>query len=435
VTATDPSNQDVQSDQADPTDALALQPHAIVERDGVRYTILGTAHVSRASVDAVEQLASSGCFDAIAVELDPLRLRNLTDPDAVQEIDLFRILREGKIGLVAANLALSAYQRRLSEQLGVEPGAELKAAARAAVAHNLPLQLIDRDVGITLKRAQRGLGFWGQVKLMAGLGMSLFDNEQVDAAEIERLKEGDMLESSFGEFAAQSPPIYQALISERDNYMAARLREDNRNPLTVSRSNHDGEQIEPHAPGERMQEVLVVVGAGHLKGLSQHLRDDIEAPAAVRERLESTIKASRIPWLSLSIGALVLGSFAWGYWHGGAHLGTTLVLTWIVLTAVGGALGCIAAGGHPLSVLAAALWSPWKPFHPGIASGTVSGLVEAWARKPTYQDFMRLRDDVGSVRGWYRNRVSRVFLNFFLTCLGTIAGEVIALARIAGKLG
>ena len=391
------------------------QPTSIVERDGVRYTILGTAHVSRASVEAVERLANSGQFDAIAVELDAQRLRSLTDPNAMQELDLFKILREGKTGLVAANLALAAYQRRLSEQLGVEPGAELKTAALAARERGLPLQLIDRDVGITLKRAYRGLGFWSRMKLMAGLGMSLFDNEQVDEASIEKLKEGDMLESSFGEFAAQSPPIFEALIAERDSYMAARLRQEN--------------------IGSVYREVLVVIGAGHLKGLSQHLRDDTEAPSAVRERLESVARASRIPWVSLVIAILVLGSFAWGYWHGGSHLGTSLVLTWITLTALGGALGCIAAGGHPLSVLAAAVWSPWKPFHPGIASGTVSGLVEAWARKPTYDDFMRLRDDVGSLRGWYRNRVSRVFLNFFLTCLGTIAGEAIALLRIGGKLG
>jgi pheromone shutdown-related protein TraB len=399
----------------DSSDALSQQPHAIIERDGVRYTILGTAHVSRASVEAVEQLANSGRFDAIAVELDAQRLRSLTDPNAMQELDLFRILREGKTGLVAANLALAAYQRRLSEQLGVEPGAELKAAARVATERGLPLQLIDRDVGITLKRAYRGLGFWGRMKLMAGLGMSLFDNEQVDAGEIEKLKQGDMLESSFGEFAAQSPPIFEALIAERDSYMAARLRQEN--------------------IGGVYREVLVVIGAGHLKGMSQKLGDDTETPASVRERLEATAKKSRIPWVSLVIAALVLGSFAWGYWHGGVHLGTSLLLTWIVATAAGGALGCIAAGGHPLSVIAAALWSPWKPLHPGIASGTVSGLVEAWARKPTYQDFMRLRDDVGSLRGWYRNRVSRVFLNFFLTCLGTIAGEVIAGLRILGKLG
>ena len=397
------------------TDPSTEQPQAIVERDGVRYTILGTAHVSRASVEAVERLANSGRFDAIAVELDAQRLRSLTDANAMQELDLFKILREGKTGLVAANLALAAYQRRLSEQLGIEPGAELKTAALAAREHGLPLQLIDRDVGITLKRAYRGLGFWGRMKLMTGLGVSLFDTEQVDAAEIEKLKQGDMLESSFGEFAAQSPPIYEALIAERDRYMGARLREDN------ASATH--------------REILVVIGAGHLKGLSQQLRDDTQTPSATRQQLESIAKKSSIPWVSLAIAALVLGSFAWGYWHGGAHLGTSLLLTWIVFTAAGGALGCIAAGGHPLSVIAAALWSPWKPFHPGFASGTVCGLVEAWIRKPTYQDFMHLRDDVGSLRGWYRNRVSRVFLNFFLTCLGTIAGEVIAIARIAGKLG
>ena len=394
---------------------LAQQPHAFVERDGVRYTLLGTAHVSRASVDAVEKLAQDPRFEAIAVELDEQRLRNLTDPDALRDLDLFRILREGKTGLVAANLALAAYQRRLSEQLGVEPGAELKAAATAARERGLPLQLVDRDVGITLKRAWRALGFWGRMKLMAGLSVGLFDREEVDANQIEKLKEGDMLESSFGEFAAQSPPIYEALIAERDRYMAAKLREAN--------------------AGAPPRDVLVVVGAGHLKGLSQRLREDTESPAVLRGTLESVSKGSRVPWVSLAIAVLVLGSFAWGYWHGGAHLGTTLVVTWIIATAAGGALGCIAAGGHPLSVLAAAAWSPWKPFHPGIASGTVSALVEAWARKPTYEDFMRLRDDVASLRGWYRNRVSRTFLNFFLTCMGTIAGEAFAIARIAGKLG
>ncbi len=46
------------------------QPHEVVERDGVRYTLLGTAHVSRASVEAVRDAIASGTFDAVAVELD-----------------------------------------------------------------------------------------------------------------------------------------------------------------------------------------------------------------------------------------------------------------------------------------------------------------------------------------------------------------------------
>ncbi|MBS0194055.1 MAG: TraB/GumN family protein [Proteobacteria bacterium] len=396
-------------------DPLADQPHAIVERDGVRYTLLGTAHVSKASVDAVETLARDPRFDAIAVELDTQRLRHLTEPDALRDLDLFRILREGKTGLVAANLALSAYQRRLSEQLGVEPGAELKAAALAARERDLPLQVIDRDVGITLRRAYKALGFWGRMKLVAGLGAGLFEREEVDGEQIEKLKEGDMLEASFGEFAASSPPIYQALIAERDRYMAARLRQ----------ANADG----------RPREVLAVVGAGHLKGLAQRLREDDDLPSSVLGELDLVATGSRVPWISIAIAVVVLASFAWGYWHGGAHLGTALVTTWFIATFIGGGVGAIAAGGHPLSVLAGALWSPFKPFHPGIASGTVSALVEAWIRKPTYQDFLHLRDDVATLRGWYRNRVSRTFLNFFLTCLGTIAGEVVAVALIYGKLG
>lgn len=153
-------------------DFLYDQPHAIIERDGVRFTLLGTAHVSKASVDAVKAAIASKQFDAIAVELDTNRHRAMTDANALAKLDLFQIIREGKMGLMAANLAMAAYQRRLAEQLGVEPGAELKAAALGATENNLPLYLIDRDIGTTLKRAWYSLGFWGRSKLMAGLAGS-----------------------------------------------------------------------------------------------------------------------------------------------------------------------------------------------------------------------------------------------------------------------
>jgi pheromone shutdown-related protein TraB len=399
---------------------LAAQPHAIVERDGVRYTLLGTAHVSRASVDAVRVAIANGGFDAIAVELDPMRHGNLIDPDKLRELDLVRILREGKTAMFAANLVLAAYQRRLAEKLDIEPGAELKAAAQAAVERGLPLLLIDREVGITFRRAMSGLGWWDRAKLGTGLVVSLFGDEEVDEAEIEQLKEGDMLESSFGEFARENAPLYNALIAERDRYMAARLRED-----SIVRQAGDGQ----------MPEVLVVIGAGHLKGLTEQLRGSSDLPAVVRTELEALPKRNRIPWFTLALAIFVFSSFSWAYLHGGTHLGNTLVLEWILWTGIGGALGCIAAGGHPLSVLGAFVWSPLKPLHPGIPSGLVSGLIQAWARKPTYDDFLALRDDVTTLRGWYRNRVSRVLLNVILTSVGTATGVIIASVRLIGKLG
>ncbi|NZA28029.1 TraB/GumN family protein [Luteimonas sp. SJ-92] len=400
-------------------DGLHGQPHAIVERDGVRYTLLGTAHVSRASVDAVRAAIASDRFHAVAIELDPARMQALTQPDALARMDLVKVLREGKAALFAAHLALAAYQRRLAEQLGVEPGAELKAAAQDAQARGLPLHLIDRDVGLTFKRASQRLGWWGRAKLGGGLFAGMFFDEELGEQEIEKLKEGDMLEAAFGEFAADTPALYDTVIAERDRYMGARLRESAPSPVD--------READPY-------EVLAVVGAGHLQGLARHLREDADPPAEVRAGLESVKPKSSVPWFTLFLATFLLGGFAWGFWRGGFDVGTELMLQWVLVTGGLGAIGCAVAGGHPLSILAAFVASPLTPLHPALASGTVSALVEASLRKPTYADFMALRDDAQSYRGWWRNRVSRVLLNFFLTSLGTAIGVWTGGLRMLGKL-
>ena len=396
-------------------DPLAGQPHQIVERDGVRYTLLGTAHVSRTSVETVQAAIASGDYDTVAIELDAGRLQALTDPDALAKLDLVKVIREGKTHLFAANLALAAYQRRLAEQLDVEPGAELKAAALDARERNLPLHLIDREVGLTFKRALSRLGWWGRAKISAGIMMAMFADEEVGDDEIEKLKQGDLLESSFGEFAVESPALYESIIAERDRYMAARLRE------SVT-----------HASGAR--EVLAVIGAGHLQGMAEHLRTDTDAPADVRAVLESVPEKSKVPWFTIALTAFLLGGFAWGFYRGGVDVGADLIVQWVLATGLLGALGCAIAGGHPLSILAAFISSPLTPLHPALASGTVSAFVEAALRKPTHADFMALRDDVQTVRGWWKNRVARILLNFFLTSLGTAIGVWTGGLRMLGKL-
>ncbi|WP_149193416.1 TraB/GumN family protein [Luteimonas suaedae] len=400
------------------SDPLAGQPHRIVERDGVRYTLLGTAHVSHASVDAVRAAIACGRYHAVAVELDPQRMQALTQPDAMAKMDLIKVLREGKAALFAAHLGLAAYQRRLAEQLGIEPGAELKVAATDAQARGLPMHLIDRDVGLTFKRASQRLGWWGRAKLGGGLLAGMFVDEKLGEEDIEKLKEGDILEAAFGEFASDTPALYDTVIAERDRYMAARLRESAaERPAAIT----------PY-------EILAVVGAGHLQGLAGHLQTEQAEPAAIRAGLESVREKSSIPWFTLILAAFVLGGFAWGFWRGGFDVGTELMLQWVLVTGGLGALGCAIAGGHPLSIAAAFLASPLTPLHPALASGTVSALVEAALRKPTYADFMALRDDVQTLKGWWRNRVARVLLNFFLTSLGTAIGVWAGGLRMLGKL-
>ncbi|WP_293707160.1 MULTISPECIES: TraB/GumN family protein [unclassified Stenotrophomonas] len=395
------------------SELLAGQPVRVVERDGVRYTLLGTAHVSVASVQAVEQAIGSGQYDAVAVELDPQRLQALTNPNALAQLDLVEVIRKGRVALFAANLALAAYQRRLAEQLGIEPGAELKRAVELAKANDLPVHLIDRDVGLTFRRASQSLGFFGKIKLVMGLGAGLFSSEDVGEDEIEKLKQGDMLESSFGEFANESPALYQAIIGERDRYMATRLREE-----------HNSEQ----------RNVLAVVGAGHLAGLARYLETDSEAPGPLREQLEAVPKKRNIPWITLGILAIVLGGIGFGFWKGGMGMGADMLLTWAMFTGGLAGLGALLAASHPLSILTAIVVAPFKPFRLSIPTGAFAALVETRLRKPTYQDFLQLRDDAQSLKGWYRNRVTRIVLTFMLTNIGSMLGLWLTGFSVYGKL-
>ncbi|MET4567847.1 TraB/GumN family protein [Rhodanobacter soli] len=386
--------------------ALQGQPIERVQRDGVEYVVLGTAHVSRSSMEAVDALLASEHFDAVAVELCDSRAQSMRDPEAFRQLDLFKVIRQGKAGMVAASLVLSTFQKRLADQSGIQPGAEMKAAMDGAEQRGLPLWLIDREVGTTLKRAWRSVGFWQRFGLLGGLLASVFDREDIEQGEIEKLKQGDLLESAFSEFASGSKPLYDSLIGERDAFMAARLREEAARPTMVEN-----------------RRVLVVIGAGHLKGLCTLLREQQGDPASKVAELAILPPKARWPkWLAATLVLLVFAAIAWAF-HQNTALGTQALRDWVLFTGGFAALGAVAAGAHPLSILAAFIAAPIKPFRPGIPAGGISAMAEAWVRRPRVADFDTLRDDIVHWSGWWKNRVARTLLNFFLVSVGTIIGE------------
>ncbi len=399
--------------------AITDQPLARVARDGVEYTLLGTAHVSRASVAAVRELIEAENFDAIAVELCDTRYRALRDREAWRNLDLLQIIREGKAGMVAANLALSAYQRRLAEQFGIEPGAEMKIAAELAEAQQKPVWLIDREVSATLKRAYRSVGFLERFGILGGLVASLFERGEVAEADIEKLKQGDMLQSAFSEFAEHSEPLFRSLISERDSFMSARLREESTKSQTF---------------GAPVKRVLAVIGAGHLEGMKREIAQQNDDPAALTRTLNTTPPASQLPkWIGLGVLAVIIGAIAFTFTRG-AHLGVDAIKVWVLFTGGLAALGALLGGGHPLSALTAFVVGPLKPFRPFVPVGAVSAAVEMSLRRPRVADFESLRDDVIDWRGWWKNRVSRTLLVFLLSNFGMILGEYLAGIRILSKL-
>jgi len=402
------------SDLPSVASTLADQPIAHVTRDGVDYTLLGTAHVSRVSVAAVRELMQTQSFDAVAVELCESRYRAMCDPDSWRNLDLLQVIRQGKAGMVAANLALSAYQRRLAEQFGIEPGAEMKAAVDIANDAKIPIWLVDRDVGVTLRRAYRAVRFRDRLGILSGLLASVFERGDIAEADIEKLKQGDMLQSAFSEFAEQSKALYRALIGERDSYMSARLREEGGKGGSTR--------------------VLVVIGAGHLGGIERELGTQHDDPTTVVETLRRLPPPARWPkWVGLGILAVIIGAIAYAF-SSGVGFGALALRDWILFTGCFAALGAALGGAHVLSIVTAFVIAPLKPFRPLVPSGAFSAGVELWLHRPRVADFERLRDDVLDWKGWWRNRVSRTLLVFMFTNFGMMIGEYLAGIRILHRL-
>jgi pheromone shutdown-related protein TraB len=377
-------------------------------------TLLGTAHVSRSSAEAVQELLATGKFDAVAVELCPGRHRALVDPDSLERMNLFEALRTGRAPMIVANLALGAFQQRLAEQFGIQPGAEMRAAIETARDMGKPVVLIDRDIGVTLKRVYHNVSWWRRLHLIAGLLGSLLSREEIREEDIERLKEGDILESAFAQFATEAGELYEPLIDERDRYMAARIQ------AACNREGH------PH--------LLAVVGAGHLQGIRHYLNHQPPLGNETIEELDKIPPASRwprvIPWF---IVVLIATGFVLGF-RRSPTLGWELVSDWVVINGGLAAIGALLATAHPLTILGAFVAAPLTSLNPMIGAGMVTAALELFLRKPNVGDFGRLRKDTVALRGWWRNGVARILLVFLFSTMGSAVGTYLAGFRIADRL-
>lgn len=383
--------------------------------DGTEVELLGTAHVSQQSAEDVRNALDGAAHEAVAVELCQPRYERLTGTDDWHDVDLFRIVRSGRAGMVAAQLALSAYQKRLADQLGVEVGGEMRAAVEAAESRRMPLWLIDRNVGVTMRRVVRAVPWYQRMTLISGLLASTVARPQFDQESIEELKRKDILESTFTEFAQQSPALYEVLIGERDRYMAARLREE----------------ITAHRPAR----VLTVVGAGHVSGIAEQLEQTAGAdPAAERAALDAIPPRGKLirilPWL---VVAVIISGFVIGFSRN-PQLGFRLVAEWVAINGGLAALGTAIARGHPLTIATAFVAAPLTSLNPTIGTGMVTGAVETMLRRPRAADFETLREQLARPRDWWSNRVTRILLVFVFSTIGSAVGTYVGGFRILEQL-
>ncbi len=396
-------------------DTRSDQPLKKIIFDGCELSILGTAHVSKASADCVREQIATGEYDAVAVELCNSRYNAIANPDSIAKMDLFQVIKRGQASMVAASLALGAFQQRMAEQFGIEPGAEMRVAIKDAQAENLPVLLIDREIGTTLKRIYHNVPWWRRFGLFGGLIASIISREKVSENEIEKLKEGDVLESTFAQFSEDANDLYHPLIHERDQYMSARLLQE------IKDNNY--------------RHVLAVVGAGHMNGMQQQLeQNQIDQPKMLITELDAIPTGSNwlkyLPWLIVS---LILVGFAIGFMRS-PEIGTAMIIDWVLINGVLSALGAAIAFGHPLTILTAFIAAPITSLNPTIGAGMVVAAVETYIRKPKVGDFDRLRSDTTSLKGWWNNQVTRILLVFLLSTFGSAIGTYVAGFRIFERL-
>jgi pheromone shutdown-related protein TraB len=368
-------------------------------------TLIGTAHVSRESIDEVRRIIQEERPDMVCVELDDGRYKSIAEQDNWEKLDVAKIFRQGKGFLLIANLVLSSFQRRLGDELGVKPGEEMKVAIETAVELDIPYALCDREVQITLRRAWTRCNFWSKSKLLASLLSSVFTTEKLSEEDIENLKNRNELDGMMAELAAYLPRVKETLIDERDRYLAAKIWA---------------------ASGKRL---VAVVGAGHIQGISTHIEkiasDAEDGDVSALDTVPTSGSFARIAgWI---IPALIVALVVFGFLRAGVEGSFSMILRWLLWNGSLAAAGAIAALGHPLSILVSFVGAPIGTLSPFISVGVLSGITEAMVRKPRVADAQSLSADVTSLRGIYRNRITRALLVFLLSTLGGALGNMISI--------
>ena len=386
--------------------------HRITFSDGSIVYLIGTAHVSRNSVEEVKDIIDSESPDRVCIELDASRMASKTKKQSWEDQDIRKVFKEGKGFLLLANTALASFQKKLGAQTGTNPGDEILGAAKLAEEKGIPVSLCDRDIQTTFRRAWAKSSLWNKCKLLATLISAAFSNEEITPEELEELKNQETLEGMLNEVAKELPSVKEVLIDERDAYLASKI---------------------VNAPGTRK---VAVIGAGHTKGVIATMeRIDNGEKTIDPEELEIIPKGGNAGKAAgYIIPLLIIALLVYGIVANGWDQGMRTFLYWIIVNVSCTFVTTLISAAHPLNILACALTAPFFALNPVLGVGMLGGILEATLRKPKVKDFESLNDDAMNLKGWYKNKILHCLLVFFLSSIGSMLGTFVAFPLLIARL-
>lgn len=359
--------------------------------------LVKTAHVSKNSVEDVNHIIEEVNPDAICIELDEDRLNSLNNTDRWRDTDIVTVIKEKRVGLLMVNVILSSFQKRMAAHLDTKSGGEMVAGINASKERNVPLILADRKINTTFKRIWSSLGLWEKSKLIVTIMMSMFDNEEISEEDLANLKQSDMLEAALEEVGKEFPIVKRILVDERDMYLSQNIK---------------------NAPGKN---IVAIIGAAHANGIKRHINEDIDIKQ-LEEIAPKSFLSSAVKWIIplTIIGIIVYTLFV------NLNTGLSQIKQWILWNGTLSAIGTAIALGHPLSILTAFIAAPITSLNPLLAAGWFAGLVEAHLRKPKVKDFEDLASDTSTIKGFWKNRITRILMVVILanvfSSIGTFIG-------------
>ncbi|CAK8711913.1 Conjugal transfer protein TraB [Candidatus Electrothrix gigas] len=381
---------------------------AVIHHNEKTVLLVGTAHISQQSADLVKEIIEQEQPDTVCVELDAKRYAALANPQQWKNLDLKQIIRKKQLSTLLVNLVLASYQKKLGGKLGIQPGTELLTAAKTAEQYKIPVELCDRDVRITLRRAWKSTSLWKKFYMMATLLASLFDNTELDEEKLAELRSKDVLSEVMKEIGEALPAAKEALIDERDIFMAEKVKQ---------------------VAGKR---IVAVVGAGHLEGIKRVFPEDNSEKMDRIQTIPPVSKSWKVFGWSIPV-AILLSLVIIGFRHGVGEAGSN-ALYWILANGIPSSIGAVLAFAHPATVVSAFAAAPITSLTPVIGAGYVCAFVQVMTCPPVVKEFEGVSNDMVTLRGWWRNKLLRIFLVFILTGFGSAIGTWVGGYRIFTNL-
>jgi pheromone shutdown-related protein TraB len=368
-----------------------------LEYQGKEIILVATAHVLKQSADLIETVINEERPDSVCVELDEGRYQNIQNPKAWENTDIIQVIKSKKVGFLLANLILASFQKKIAKDLNTVAGQEMLQGIKSAKETGAQLVLADRSIQTTFIRIWRRLNIWEKCKLIFSLLFSFSDDKDISNDDVSELLKIDVLESVTSEMRQQFPKIAAVLISERDQYLACKIKQ---------------------APGNK---VVAVLGGAHVPGVKEEIfkAQDINQLSKVPPKSPvSHIVAWAVP---IVLVGLILYSFIINI-----ETGVHQLSAWVLWTGVLAALFTAISFGHPLSILTSLVAAPFTTLNPLIACGWLTGLVEATIRKPVVKDINNIPQDISTLKGFFKNRFLKVILIVIMANIGSSVGSFIA---------